>query len=56
MLQLQQIWTYDKGMPSREERTRNMNLFQMRQEGAYCQGLQRKADNKEEKGSGRIRR
>ena len=48
MLQLQQVRTYGKGMLSREERTRDMNLFQIWQERAYCQRLQREANNEEE--------
>jgi len=42
-------------MPIGKEGTRNMNMFQMQQEGAYCQRLQRKTDNEEIKGARRIR-
>jgi len=49
MLQLQQVWTHSKGMLIGKEGTRNTNMFQMRQEGAYSQRLQRKTDNEERK-------
>jgi len=49
MLQLQQVRTHSKGMLIGKEGTRNTNMFQMRQEGAYSQRLQRKTDNEERK-------
>ena len=47
MLQLQQIWTHDKGMPIGKERMRNKDMFQMRKERTYCQRLQRKAEDED---------
>jgi len=42
-------------MLSREKRTGYKNLFQIREERAYRQELQRKRDDEEEKGLGRAR-
>jgi len=39
----------------RKEGTRNTNMFQMQQEGAYSQRLQRKTDDEETKGARRLR-
>ena len=55
MLQLQQVQIHDKGMLIRKERTRKMNMFQIQQEGAYSQRLQRKTDDEEMKGARRLR-
>ena len=55
MLQLQQVWLYGKKMPIRKKGTRNTNMFQIQQEGVYCQRLQRKTDDEETKGVRRIK-
>jgi len=55
MLQLQQVWPHGKRMPIRKEGMRNTNMFQMQQEGAYSQRLQRKTGDEETKCARRIR-
>ena len=47
MLQLQQVRTHGKGMLIGKERTRNKDMFQMREERTYRQRLQKKADDEE---------
>ena len=55
MFQLQQVWPHGKRILIRKEETRNTNMFQMQQEGAYCQRLQRKTNDEEVKGTRKIR-
>ena len=47
VLQLQQVQTYGKRVPSRKKRTQNKDMFQMQKERTYRQGLQRKANDEE---------
>ena len=49
MLQLQQVQTHDKGMPSKEEETRNENMLQVWKEGHIARDCKEKQMMKKRK-------
>jgi len=49
VFQLQKIWAHGKGLLRKEERTRNEEMFQMRERRTHCKELQGKANDEEQK-------